>query len=104
MNQKYLVGRISVVPKEHRLVLIGNRKGVGAHKISELIIRLVRAQVPVINVPTAVRYHEAGVSHFRMITDNLRMVWMHIVLIIGALLRLPILLYRLFIRGRGSEQ
>jgi len=38
----------------------------------ELIIRLVRAGMPVINVPTAVRYHEAAISHFRMVEDNLR--------------------------------
>ena len=38
----------------------------------ELIIRLVRAGVPVINVPTEVQYHEGGVSHFRLVKDNLR--------------------------------
>jgi glycosyltransferase involved in cell wall biosynthesis len=44
----------------------------------ELIIRLVRAGVPVINVPTPVYYHEAGISHFRMIEDNLRIAWTYI--------------------------
>jgi glycosyltransferase involved in cell wall biosynthesis len=38
----------------------------------ELVIRLVRAGVPVVNVPTAVHYPEGGVSHFRMVADNLR--------------------------------
>ena len=38
----------------------------------ELVIRLVRAGVPVVNIPTAVRYPEGGVSHFRMLEDNLR--------------------------------
>jgi glycosyltransferase involved in cell wall biosynthesis len=38
----------------------------------ELVIRLVRAGVPVVNVPTAVRYPEGGVSHFRMVEDNFR--------------------------------
>ncbi|MFB3118725.1 MAG: glycosyltransferase family 2 protein [Myxococcota bacterium] len=41
----------------------------------ELVIRLVRAGVPVVNVPTAVHYPEGGVSHFRMVEDNLRIAW-----------------------------
>ena len=44
----------------------------------ELIIRLVRAGVPVINVPTRVQYHEEGVSHFRMVEDNLRIAWVYL--------------------------
>lgn len=44
----------------------------------ELIIRLVRAGVPVVNVPTQVWYHEAGISHFRMVEDNLRIAWAYI--------------------------
>jgi glycosyltransferase involved in cell wall biosynthesis len=44
----------------------------------ELIIRLVRAGVPVVNVPTAVRYPEGGVSHFRMVEDNLRIAWTYV--------------------------
>jgi len=44
----------------------------------ELIIRLVRAGVPVVNVPTEVRYPESGVSHFRMVEDNLRIAWVYI--------------------------
>ncbi len=38
----------------------------------ELIIRLVRAGVPVVNVPTTVFYPEGGFSHFQMVKDNLR--------------------------------
>jgi hypothetical protein len=44
----------------------------------ELIIRLVRAGVPVINIPTRVGYPENGVSHFRMVEDNLRIAWAYI--------------------------
>jgi hypothetical protein len=44
----------------------------------ELIIRLVRAGVPVVNVSTQVQYHEAGVSHFRMIRDNLLIAWAYL--------------------------
>jgi glycosyltransferase involved in cell wall biosynthesis len=38
----------------------------------ELVIRLVRAGVPIVNVPTVVEYPKDGVSHFRMVEDNLR--------------------------------
>ena len=41
----------------------------------ELVIRLVRSGVPVVNLPTKVCYPEAGVSHFRMVEDNLRIAW-----------------------------
>ena len=39
----------------------------------EFVIRLVRAGVPVINVPTRVHYPEGGLSHFHMVDDNLRL-------------------------------
>jgi glycosyltransferase involved in cell wall biosynthesis len=44
----------------------------------ELAIRLVRAGVPVVNVPTAVDYPKGGVSHFRMVEDNLRIAWAYV--------------------------
>lgn len=39
----------------------------------EFVIRLVRAGVPVINVPTHVHYPKDGLSHFHMVHDNLRL-------------------------------
>jgi glycosyltransferase involved in cell wall biosynthesis len=44
----------------------------------ELIVRLVRAGVPVVNVPTRVRYPPGGISHFRMLEDNLRIAWAYV--------------------------
>jgi glycosyltransferase involved in cell wall biosynthesis len=44
----------------------------------ELVIRLVRAGVPVVNIPTEVRYPEGGVSHFRMLEDNARIAWAYV--------------------------
>lgn len=44
----------------------------------ELIVRLVRAGVPVVNVPTLVRYPPGGISHFRMFEDNLRIAWAYV--------------------------
>jgi glycosyltransferase involved in cell wall biosynthesis len=50
----------------------------------ELIIRLVRAGLPVVNVPTEVSYPESGISHFRMVEDNLRIAWAYIRLLFAA--------------------
>lgn len=50
----------------------------------ELVIRLVRAGLPVVNVPTEVSYPESGVSHFRMVEDNLRIAWAYIRLLFTA--------------------
>lgn len=44
----------------------------------ELIVRLVRAGVPVVDVPTRVRYFDDGISHFRMVEDNLRLAWAYL--------------------------
>jgi len=49
----------------------------------EFIIRLVRAGVPVVNVPTRVQYPENGTSHFRMVPDNLGIAWAYIRLAVG---------------------
>lgn len=46
----------------------------------EIAVRLVWNGTPVINLPTRVRYLDAaegGVSHFRMLRDNVRISWMH---------------------------
>lgn len=46
----------------------------------EIAVRMIWAGVPVVNVPTRVRYiprEEGGVSHFRLFRDNVRISWMH---------------------------
>lgn len=46
----------------------------------EIAVRMVWAGVPVVNLPTLVRYVPAaqgGVSHFAMFGDNMRISWMH---------------------------
>ncbi|MES2935553.1 MAG: glycosyltransferase family 2 protein [Pseudomonadota bacterium] len=61
---------------------------------TEILVRLVWRGVPVINVPTRVRYPLDGISHFKLWEDNLRISWMHTKLFFGMLLRLPMLLWR----------
>lgn len=46
----------------------------------EIAVRMVWAGVPIVNLPTEVRYlrpDEGGLSHFRMLRDNLLIAWMH---------------------------
>lgn len=46
----------------------------------EVAVKLVWRGVPVINLPTKVRYvsrEEGGVSHFRLFKDNVLISWMH---------------------------
>jgi len=57
----------------------------------EIIVRLFWAGVPVINVPTRVRYHEGGLSHFDMLRDNLRIAGVHTRLVFGAASRVQTL-------------
>lgn len=57
----------------------------------EIAVRMVWNGAPVREVPTRVRYlarAEGGVSHFRLVRDNVLISWMHTRLVWGALLRL----------------
>ena len=63
----------------------------------EVAVRLCWKGVPVINLPTPVRYlsaEEGGISQFRYLRDNILLTSMHIRLVLGFLLRLPILMLR----------
>jgi predicted LPLAT superfamily acyltransferase len=59
-----------------------------------IIVRLFWAGVPVINLPTRVTYPKDGVSNFHVLKDNVRISRTHTLLIIGMILRSPILLGR----------
>lgn len=67
---------------------------------SEILVRMHWAGVPVVNLPTAVRYPDDGVSHFDLCRDNLRISAMHTRLFFGMLIRLPRLVARK-LRGRA---
>lgn len=63
----------------------------------EAAVRLCWRGVPPINLPAPVKYlqaHEGGVSHFNYRRDNLLLTWMHIRLMVGFILRLPVLMIR----------
>lgn len=64
---------------------------------TEIAVRVCWQGVPVVNVPTPVRYltaAEGGVSQFRYIRDNAVLTWMHTRLFFGFVFRLPLLLCR----------
>jgi glycosyltransferase involved in cell wall biosynthesis len=61
---------------------------------TEVAVRLIWRGVPVRNLPTRVVYPENGLSHFRMLHDNLRISAMHTRLLLGMLPRAPMLLWR----------
>ena len=64
---------------------------------TEAVVRLAWRGVKPINLDAPVRYlsaAEGGVSHFRYGRDNALLTWMHTRLMIGFVLRLPLLTWR----------
>lgn len=64
---------------------------------TEIAVRLAWQGVPMVEVPTPVRYltqEEGGVSQFRYLRDNSLLTWMHFRLLLGFFWRLPFLLLR----------
>ncbi|MBP6773233.1 MAG: glycosyltransferase family 2 protein [Gemmatimonadaceae bacterium] len=60
----------------------------------EVLVRLDWARVPIVLMPTRVRYPLDGISHFRLVADNVRITGMHTRLFLGMLPRAPRLLLR----------
>lgn len=55
----------------------------------EHAVRLVWMGVPVVNVPTRVRYFAGGLSNFDVIWDDLRLAWLYTRLTLGMIARAP---------------
>ena len=63
----------------------------------EAVVRLAWRGVRPVNVDAVVRYlraDEGGVSHFKYGRDNLLLTWMHVRLMLGFVVRLPLLVAR----------
>lgn len=60
----------------------------------EIMVRLHWKGVRIIAFPTRVTYPRDGVSHFKLVKDNIFITGMHIRLLFGMLWRLPALLFR----------
>jgi glycosyltransferase involved in cell wall biosynthesis len=61
---------------------------------TEVLVRLYWRGVRTRWLPTQVRYPLDGVSHYRLFLDNARMTSLHVRLVLGMLLRMPLLLWR----------
>jgi hypothetical protein len=63
----------------------------------EAAVRLVWRGLRPVNIPAPVKYlsvDEGGVSHFHYGRDNVLLTWMHLRLVAGFLLRMPLHLFR----------
>lgn len=82
-------------PLEPTLRII-NRIKCGQHMEfePEIAVRLFWAGLPVVNVPTRVRYYSDGISHFDLFRDNVRISWLHTRLFFSMLPRLGRLIAR----------
>jgi predicted LPLAT superfamily acyltransferase len=74
-------------------VLKKNKLGLRMDFDLEIMVRLYWNQIPVINLPTKVNYFDENISHFNLVKDNLLISWLHTRLVVGMILRLPLLLF-----------
>ncbi len=70
---------------------------------TDIMVRLYWAGTESLFLKTQVRYPEDGISHYRMLRDNLRMIWLHLRLMLGMLPRSPRLLGRSLHRHRQQH-
>ena len=72
------------------------KRDVGRHMDfdPEIAVRLIWAGTPIINIPSRVRYAPGGISHFRMVRDNLLISRMHARLCVERLARLGAGIFR----------
>ncbi|TCS35556.1 glycosyltransferase involved in cell wall biosynthesis [Paucimonas lemoignei] len=88
----YPVAPVLELTKRHR---IGSRMDFD----TDILVRLSWEGVDMVNVGTRVGYPTDGVSHFRMVLDNVLISRMHATLFFGMLLRAPKLLARKWSRA-----
>jgi glycosyltransferase involved in cell wall biosynthesis len=65
---------------------------------TEIMVRMSWKGVPIVNIPTRVTYPVDGVSHFRMLRDNVFISCMHARLFVGMVVRSPLILGRRLVR------
>ncbi len=84
-----------VYPLATTLALLdGSHVGARMDFDTEVLVRLHWRGVRTRWLATQVRYPADGVSHYRMFFDNARMTGLHVRLVLGMLMRLPMLLWR----------
>lgn len=66
---------------------------------TEILVKMVWYDVPLLYLPVKVYYPEGGKSNFRMVRDNLHISWMFVRLTFGMIVLLPFLLARKVKKG-----
>lgn len=61
---------------------------------TDILVKAVWSELPIRFVETRVVYIDGGISHFRYLSDNLRLIGLHVRLIFGMLQHLPVLLWQ----------
>ena len=84
-------------------IIDGSRLGERMAFDPELLVRSVWAGIPLHYVPVKVIYPPDGISHFHYWRDNVEISWMHTRLLVGMVLRLPVLLKRKFGRQKAVK-
>ena len=69
---------------------------------TEILVKAVWSDVPLLFIDTPVRYLEEGASHFNYLRDNVLLIKLHTRLMLGMVARLPMLLYRRLTPGRAA--
>jgi glycosyltransferase involved in cell wall biosynthesis len=62
---------------------------------TDIAVKSVWSGIDIKFIPTKVIYHQNSVSHFYYLRDNLLLIKLHVSLMLGMLIRLPLLLSRL---------
>lgn len=70
----------------------------------DILVRLFWKNVPLIFHKVRVNYPVDGVSHFRMVHDNMRISWVFTKLCCGMLIRMPVLLGRMACRAYNRNR
>lgn len=63
---------------------------------TDILVRLYWRKINIKQITTKVIYREGIPSHFDMLRDNIRITRMHTTLVLGMLIRLPVLIARKF--------
>jgi glycosyltransferase involved in cell wall biosynthesis len=81
------------------------RRNIGARMDfdTEILVRLVWRGTPTRWLATRVCYPLDGVSHYRLFLDNVRMTSLHARLLLGMVLRSPVLMWRRFGRAGAAQ-
>ena len=70
----------------------------------EIMVRLFWRNIDLKFIPTKVDYPQDGQSHFRALHDNVLISWLHTRLVIGMLVRLPVLLTHRLVNTKGKSK